>query len=216
MLTRKQRAKITTYCLKKLYPECVKRQNLFTDMDAADLVEELGVHIWVALIRYRRKPYDQALKLAIATGVNRLKSIVRSRMTVVKRGAKAQIVPLTSGEKHDEESGGATESYWLYDRGLYSNGIRVIDALELICSAAILRVGVKRADALVKALAYDWRKSKVTKPQKELMHTLNRDRKSVRDLVASFTRAVRRELGPDEALSYQIQKIEGRWKNPLE
>ena len=221
MLTWKQRAKITVYCMRKLYPLCVRRKNLFTDKDAEDLVEELGVHIWVALTsRYRKKPYDQALRLAMTTGINRLKSIVRTRMTVVKRGAGTTSIPYY-GVQQSRRSGGKkrlVDNYALVSTDVTLNGVQLIDTLEAIVSAAITRVGSpQKAKALVKALLFDWRKKKLVPTQRKLMATLKRDRKGVRRLVSRFTEDIRKQGRGSESATYDnlLQKVEGKWKKPV-
>lgn len=217
MLSRKQRAEITAYVLKKIYPLCVKRENLFSEKDADDLMEDIGVHLWIRLIRYRRKPYNDAVKLAMTIANNRLTSIVRSRLTVRKRGAGATEIPFpgtTATDKRTQDK--FHDPLWSMDAGIYGNGTRIIDAMELIVSAAIMRVGTKRADALIKALLYDWRKRKVTPSQQALMEILRRDRSGVRRLVRSFTQEMRKEITPSGQTSYPLHKVEGRWRNPLE
>lgn len=206
MLSKTQRGTILVYCLKKLYPQCVKRKNLFTHMDAEDLIEELGVHIWIALTRYRNKSYNDALKLAFTTGRNRLTSIVRTRMTVVKRGANAKFLP----ENIDDV-------YWLSSRGIYSNGVQVIDTLEMIGSTAIARVGVRRADSLVKALMYDWRR-RPQGNQLAIMEALQRSRIQVRKMVADFIREIRLQFpsGGYVADDNLLEKVDGCWKSPRE
>jgi hypothetical protein len=206
MLSKSQRAEILIYCLKKLHPQCVKRKNLFSDMDAEDLVEEVGVHIWIALMRYRKKPYRNALKLAFATGRNRLISIVRTRMTVVKRGAKAKFI-----------SEDVDDLYWLSSRSIHSNGVEVVNVLETIGSIAILRVGLRRSPALVKALMYDWRR-KPSAQQKPLMEALDRNRIGVRKLVAEFIVDIQRQIPPGQYVpeDHVMEKVEGRWKRKME
>jgi len=219
MLSRKQRAQITIYVLKKLYPQCVKRKNLFADKDAEDLVEEIGVHLWIQLIRYRRKPFDQALKLAMTIGVNRLRSIVRTRLTVMKRGSQATMIPYHGTEQRSKSSSKKKnqDTFSLTSKDFQFNGVQVVDTLEAIVSAAIMRVGTKKANALVKALMYDWRVKKTTQPQEALMTELNRNRKGVRKLVAAFTEDIKHRDKSSESATYEnlLQKIDGTWKKQL-
>ena len=213
MLTRKERVKITAYVLKKMYPKCVSyKKKLFADQDAMDLLDEVGVQVWIALIRYRRKPYKEAIKLAYRTATNQLNSLVRTKITVKKRGAGSHTISLNT-EENDEEDNERYEGNWMSDPGLYSNGIKIVDAIELICSSAIFRVGTRKADALVKALLYDWRLKRTNVEQRKLMKILNRDRKEVRKLVNSFSRQMKKQIGPEETHSYPIQKVDGIWKH---
>ena len=212
VLSRDDRANITLHVLKQLRPQFRARENLFSGMDAADLLEEVGVHVWIALIRYRKKPYDDAVKLAMRSAVNRLTSMVRTQLTVVKRGAGAEHISI---EKERETRGHHNNDRLnLTSSSIHLNGVRVVDALEAICSAAIIRVGVPKANALVRSLLYDWRSRNLSEHQKEIMQVMNRDRKTMRRLVSGFTKELRGQTQPNEYIRQEniIQKIDGRWK----
>jgi hypothetical protein len=185
-------------------------------------VEEIGVHLWIQLIRYRRKPFDQALKLAMTIGVNRLRSIVRTRLTVMKRGSKAIMIPYYGTEQRSRQTNQRSskkqqDTFSLTSRDFHFNGVQVVDTLEAIVSAAIIRVGTKKANSLVKALMYDWRVKKTTAPQQILMTELKQTRKGVRKLVAAFTEDIKHRDKSSESASYDnlLQKIDGTWKKQL-
>jgi len=200
MLNRAKRGKILMRALKDLHPLCVRRKNLFSDMDVDDIVEELGVHIWIALIRYRKKPYKQAVKLAYKVGRNRLTSIVRSKLSVVKKGSN---VKFTSFD--------LPEMGWISSSGIYFNGIQIVDTLELIASAAIRKVGIRKASALVRALLYDWKPRRTSEEQNMIMQVLKRDKNAVHKLVRRFSTEVRRSITIDHD-HQSLEKVDGKWQ----
>jgi len=205
MLSRAKRAKITIRCMKKLYSQCMKRKGLFTDKDADDLMEEIGIHIWINLIKYRKKPYKQALKLAMTIGVNRLTSIVRSKLTVARRGSAAIFVNKS-----------IDDLYWLTGNNLHSNGVQMIEMIEAIVSAAIAKVGVRKSDALVRSLLYDWRRRNITTEQKAIMETLSKTRKEMKIVTSRFISQIQSDAPKLKSTNYNnlIQKYEGRWRSP--
>lgn len=204
MLSRTKRALIVIDCMKRLHPLCVKRKNLFPEKDAEDLMEEVGVYMWICLLRYRNKPYNEASKLAFITGKNRLTSIVRSRMTVVKRGSKVKFVP-----------GNSDDLQWMSSKGIYSNGTQIVEALEAIVTTAVMKIGVSKSNDLVRALLYDWHDRKPVSEQVAIMNRLGRTRKEVRILVDEFTDEIRRRIhsSRDESMHNPVRKVDGKWKS---
>lgn len=203
MLTRKQRGKILIRSLKLLHPHCLKRKNLFSDKDVDDLLEELGVHIWIALIRYRKRTYDEAERIAFTVGKNRLTSIVRSKLTVYKKGAK-----------FNQIEGSPDDIYWMSSGSMHSNGVQIIDTLETIASIAIMKVGLRRADSLMRALLYDWRSRKPVREQKIIMQVLGKDRIEIRKLVRRFIFEIRRELPGSQYSQHDnmLEKVDGTYR----
>jgi hypothetical protein len=130
--------------------------------------------------------------------------LVRSRLTVAKRGAFSKIVPL-----HIDDL------YWLSDRSLYSNGVHVVETIETIVTIAIMKVGFKRSDALIKALLYNWRTTKLEPEQIKLMKHLGRDRIATRKLVSSFIDELRYRLPSGKFIpeEHVLERIDGVWKS---
>jgi hypothetical protein len=202
-LSKRQQVNILKYCLKRLHSKCKKYSKLFSDKDTDDLVEEIAIHIWMALIRYRRKPRKQALMLAYRTGQNRLLSIVRSKMTVIKGGSKI----VMTGDNADD-------LYWTSSHGMMENGIKIIETLEVLGSIAIQLVGYKKSDSLLKALLYDWRSKNLTPRQRHIMLRMNASRTEMRDWTKLFSDEVQKQIAPGEFNLHDslMEKKDGRWK----
>lgn len=197
-LSKKQRTEILTYCLKKLAPVVRKRAALFAGTPE-DLLDEVGVQIWIALLRYKHKPYNDALKLAYRTGQNRLTSLVRTMLTVKRHGHHVKMVPLEA------------VSPLLIQRN--SNPIVVVEFYDTLVALAIRIAGYHKAGWLVRAALYDWSpQAPVTEEQAAILAAFGKKR-TVNVQVHRLYQSLRYSLVSEEKGG--AAKHDGVWRAEL-
>ena len=197
MVSREDCYSITGYCLEKMNRACVERQNLFKPfMSKDDLLDEIGVKIWQELARYRHRlpTYAMARNFAFRVAQNHLRSMVRSKLTVRKRGAYASFVDneVTSGHQL-----GSPQTVDIFDtigsEDIAANGQLAFEAVEHIVSVAIRLIGSEKYVLLCRALCYDW--SGNLEPEQEfiLVH-LGLNRKQLLRLMRKLGKRIRNEV----------------------
>lgn len=202
-LSRAQREAILAYCLKGLSPVMRRRAPLVKPGGFEDLVDEVGIHIWIALLRYRRKPYDEALKLAYRSGQNRLASIVRSVLTSRRRGATLKFVSLDSVAPTLYQSEDMTSC-------------AALEFIEIMVTLAVRIVGPDKATHLVQATLHDWsRRTRTTENHRRIMDNLGLQRRDVVESIMRLREALRKALVA-ETKPLTVRTPEGVWKAALQ
>jgi len=136
-LNRAERAQILSDCMSNeiLMRMCIKRSALFP-MSPVDLMDEIAVRMWIALWEYRRKPIDEAFKIALKCGYNQLRTLVRNQMkkiTLVNDANKLEKTP---------------------DNSII--GLETKEVLDCMEKIAIMLVGKTKAVHLIRSVLLDW------------------------------------------------------------
>ena len=194
MKAREQRTQILLRCMRVLYPLCYKRAPMLKTTPH-DLINELAVIMLTVLIRYKKRPLVERQKLAYVSGRNWLGCLVRTALTNVRRGAKAEHVSLDSQiVKPYSASNIHTFETWF-------------DTTRLV----IMQVGAKKAPYLLEASLLDWR-AQLTEEHYRVMRGLSTTSPlCVIQWIQTFRRTLLAQLkNPTD--SVVVSRHEGVWR----
>src|ERR1044072_5601815 len=94
--TLSERQDILSYVLKSLRYRATRLSRVMApDMDTDDILSDVGVKVWKALIKaeYLKKPKGELIKIAYVTARRHIAGLIRTRMGPISRGEAVAFVP---------------------------------------------------------------------------------------------------------------------------
>jgi hypothetical protein len=177
------------------------------DMDTDDILSDVGVKVWKALIKveYLKKPKGELIKIAYVTARRHIAGLIRTRMGPISRGEAVAFVPF----HNDNVSNAASLLLGKdYDRMAEISKILVFESIQ---NEAINLVGINKHRFLLQAIEYEWLREDMSPEQCAILSRLDYSQLELMRLLSILANRVLAKLRSEEDTDSQPSKIDGVW-----